>query len=83
MANQSLTTRLAQERLAAIKRFIPVRYRVREKLQRRQELQTDFAVGTEEVFKPITSATKDVKTAIYGDIPEEERKKEDTVAWCA
>ena len=78
MVNQSLTTRLAQERLTTIKIHI-VRDRVRKKLQQRQELQTNFAVGTEEMFKPITSATKDVKTAteraIYGNIVDEERKQ--------
>ena len=83
MVNQSLTTRLAKERLEAIKKFISIRDRVRNKLQQRQELQTDFSVSSEQLFKPITSATRDVKTltekAIYGDIPEEEQKKKDTV----
>ena len=80
MVGESLTTRLARERLAAIKKFIPVRDRVREKLQRRQEMQTDLSVSSEQLFAPITSATKDVKTAteraIYGDIPKEGQRRE-------
>ena len=50
MVGESLMTRLARERFAAIKKFIPVRDRVREKLQTRQQLQTDFATGTEQLF---------------------------------
>ena len=57
MVNESLTTRLARERLAAIKKFIPVRNRVRQQLQMRQQQQDDFVVGSEQLFKPITSAT--------------------------
>jgi len=38
-------------------------------------MQTDFSIGSEHLFAPITTATKDVKTAteraIYGNIPEE------------
>ena len=79
MVNESLTTRLARERLAALNRFIPLRDRVRNKLQTRQEMQTDFNVGSEQLFAPVTSATRDVKAAaeraIYGDISEEEKKK--------
>jgi len=79
MVGESLTTRLARERLAAIKKFIPIRDRLREKLQQRQQAQTDFSVSSEQLFTPITRATKDVKTlteaAIYGDIPERERAK--------
>ena len=60
MVNESLTSRLARERLAAIKAFIPLRDRVREKLQRRQEAQTDFSTSTEQLFSPKTAATKDV-----------------------
>ena len=79
MLGESLTTRLARERLTAIKKFIPVRDRLREKLQQRQQAQTDFSVSSEQLFTPITSATKDVKklteAAIYGDIPERERAK--------
>ena len=80
MTAEALTTKLARERLAAIKRFLPVRDSVRNKLQRRQEMQTDFSIGSEQLFAPITSANKDVKTAteraIYGDIPEEEERRE-------
>ena len=79
MVNESLTTRLARERLAALNRFIPLRDRVRNKLQTRQEMQTDFNIGSEQLFAPVTSATRDVKAAaeraIYGDISEEEKKK--------
>ncbi len=46
MIAEALTTRLARERLAALKKFIPLRDRVRDKLQRRQEAQTDFSFGT-------------------------------------
>lgn len=72
MVNESLTTRLARERLAAIKKYIPVRSRVREKLQQRQESQNEFNIGSEQLFRPITKLTKQ---AIYGDMSEEERKK--------
>ena len=50
-----LTTRLARTRLAAIKHLFPVRDRVRQQLQMRQ--QDDFVVGREQLFKPITNAT--------------------------
>ena len=50
MVNESLTTRLARERLAALNRFIPLRDRVRNKLQTRQEMQTDFNVGSEQLL---------------------------------
>ncbi|KAL3871413.1 hypothetical protein ACJMK2_039413 [Sinanodonta woodiana] len=43
MTAESLTTKLARERLSAIKRFIPLRDRVRDKLQQRQESQIDFS----------------------------------------
>ena len=87
MVNQSLTTRLAQERLEAIKKFLPIRDRLRNKLQQREALQTDFSVSSEHLFAPITSATRDVKTltekAIYEDISEEERKKKTPFLGCA
>ncbi|KAL3890126.1 hypothetical protein ACJMK2_002419 [Sinanodonta woodiana] len=51
---------LARERLAAIKAFIPLQDRVRDKLQQRQQAQTDFSTSTEQLFSPITAATKDV-----------------------
>ncbi|KAL3837503.1 hypothetical protein ACJMK2_022855 [Sinanodonta woodiana] len=60
MVYESQTTRLARERLAALKAFIPLRDRVRDKLQQRQQAQTDFTTGTEQLFSPITTATKDV-----------------------
>ena len=47
MTAEALTTKLAQERLAAIKRLLPVRDSVRKKLQRIQEMQTDFSIGSE------------------------------------
>ena len=79
MVATSLTTKLAQERLAALKRFIPLRDRVRDKLQQQQESQIDFSESSQQLFAPITTATKGVtaatERAIYGDIPEEERKK--------
>ena len=80
MIAEALTTRLARERLAAIKKFIPLRDRVRDKLQRRQQMQTDFSIGREQLFAPVTKATKDVKTAteraIYGDILKEGTRRE-------
>ncbi|KAL3855010.1 hypothetical protein ACJMK2_014242 [Sinanodonta woodiana] len=63
MTTESLTTKLARERLSAIKRFIPLRDRVRDKLQQRQESQIDFSESSEQLFAPITTATKDGKTA--------------------
>ena len=50
MVNESLTNRLARERLADLKKFIPLRDRVREKLQQRQEMQSDIYIGREELF---------------------------------
>ncbi|KAL3888541.1 hypothetical protein ACJMK2_000907 [Sinanodonta woodiana] len=50
MTAESLTTKLARERLSAIKRFIPLRDRVRDKLQRRQESQIDFSESSEQLF---------------------------------
>jgi hypothetical protein len=70
MVNEALTTRLARERLDAIRRFVPIRDSVRNKLQQRQSLQTDFALGSEELFKPVTTATKGVERALLGDDPE-------------
>lgn len=64
MVNESLTTRLGRERLTAIKQFIPVRDRLRKQLQTRQEQKDDFVVGSEQLFKPITSAT----TPILGEL---------------
>ena len=66
--------------MESIKKFIPVRDNVRNKLQRRQEMQTDFSIGSEQLFATITTATKDVKTAteraIFGDIPEQGERRE-------
>ncbi|KAL3851767.1 hypothetical protein ACJMK2_015477 [Sinanodonta woodiana] len=77
MTAEALTTRLNRERLAALKKFIPLRDSVREKLQRRQEAQTDFTLESEQLFSPITSATKAVTTAaeraIWGEIPDLEK----------
>ena len=61
MVGESLTTKLAREPLAAIKQYIPLRDRVRQQLQMRQQQQDDFVVGSEQLLKPITSATRDVK----------------------
>ncbi|KAL3860965.1 hypothetical protein ACJMK2_007059 [Sinanodonta woodiana] len=51
MTAESLTTKLARERLSAIKRFIPLRDRVRDKLQQRQESQIDFSESNYRKFK--------------------------------
>ena len=79
MTAEALTTKLTRERLAAIRKFLSVRDRVRDKLRQRQQAQTDFSMSSEQLFAPITTATRDVKTAteraIYGNIPEIERKK--------
>ena len=83
MVNESLTTRLSRERLAAIKKFILLRDSVRDKLQQRQQAQTDFSSDTQQLFSPITKATSEVKTAteraIYGDIPKEGKRREVSV----
>ncbi len=80
MTSESLTTRLTRERLALLKKFIPIRDDVRDKLQLRQQAQTDFSIGSEQLFAPVTKATKDMKLAteraIYGDIPKEGTRKE-------
>ncbi|KAL3866480.1 hypothetical protein ACJMK2_043774 [Sinanodonta woodiana] len=80
MTAEAMTTRINRERLEALKKFIPLRDRVRDKLQQRQQDQMDFTTSTEELFTPITTATKDVKTAteraIYGDIPKEGERHE-------
>ena len=86
MVNESLTTRLARERLAALKAFVPLRDHIRDKLQQRQQAQTDFSTSTAQLFSPITTATKDVKTAteraIYGDIPKEGERREVPLLKC-
>ena len=58
MTATALTTKLARERLEAIKKFLPVRDRLRNKLERRQEMQTDFSVSSEHLFAPITMLPK-------------------------
>jgi len=63
MTSEALTTRLTRERLASLKKYIPLRDHVRDKLQHRQEAQTDFSIGREELFAPVTKATKDMKLA--------------------
>ena len=57
-------TRLTRERLAALKKFIPVRDAFRDNLQARQQQLVDFTTGTERLFKPITAATGQVGTKI-------------------
>ena len=80
MIGEALTTKLTRERLAALKKFIPLRDRVRNKLQQRQEMQNDISTDTQQLFSPITTSTKDVKTAteraLFGDIPEEGKRRE-------
>ena len=63
MVNEALTTRLARERQAALKKFIPLRDSVRNKLQQRQQAQTDFLSDTQQLFSPVVKATGEVKTA--------------------
>ena len=49
MTAEALTTRLARERLNALNKYVPLRDHVRDKLQHRQEAQTDFSIGREEL----------------------------------
>ena len=65
MANvrEAQITRLTQERLTAIEKFLPVRDSFRDNLQARQQQRVEFAADTERLFKPITSATEKVVTA--------------------
>ena len=73
MANigKSRTARLAQERLEAIKKFLPVRDSVRDKLQAQQQARVEFATSAEELFKPVTTPTEkaatDTKEALTGE----------------
>ena len=77
MTSEALTTRLTRKRLASLKKYVPLRDHVRVKLQHRQETQTDFSIGREELFSPVTKATKDMKLAteraIWGEIPDLEK----------
>ena len=57
-------TRLTRERLAALKKFIPVRDAFRDNLQARQQQLIEFTTGTERLFKLITAATEQVSTKI-------------------
>ncbi|KAL3883600.1 hypothetical protein ACJMK2_029921 [Sinanodonta woodiana] len=83
MTAEALTTKLARERLSAIKRFIPLRDRVRDKLQRRQDSHIDFFESSEQLFAPITTATRGVaaarERAICGDFPKEGQRRETSV----
>ncbi|KAK3602605.1 hypothetical protein CHS0354_034331, partial [Potamilus streckersoni] len=58
------STRLAQEKLKAISKFLPVHERLKEKLQQRQQAKTDLFEGNLQTFAPITTG---IKTALYGD----------------
>ena len=53
-------TRLARERLATLNKYIPLRNELRDKFQRWQELKTEFSIGTEQLFKLITTTTKEI-----------------------
>ena len=44
---ESHSTKLARERLEAIKKYLPVRDAVKQQLQQRQESQVEFAEDTE------------------------------------
>ncbi|KAL3882068.1 hypothetical protein ACJMK2_028443 [Sinanodonta woodiana] len=63
-------TRLNRERLEAIKKFLPVRDAFRDNLQRQQQQRDEFKIGSTELFKPITTATEKVVTAIEESKPE-------------
>ena len=60
---EAQVTRLARERLAAIKKFIPVRDKFRDNLQAQQQQRDDFRVGAVETFKPITESTEKIVAA--------------------
>ncbi|KAL3886811.1 hypothetical protein ACJMK2_026780 [Sinanodonta woodiana] len=62
-------TRLNRERLEAIKKFLPVRDAFRDNLQQQQQ-RDEFKIGSAELFKPITTATEKVVTAIEESKPE-------------
>jgi hypothetical protein len=46
--------------------FIPLRDRVRERLQTRQQQQDDFTAGSEQLFAPITKATSAATAPVLG-----------------
>ena len=56
-------TRLTREQLATIKKFLPVRDSFRDNLQARQQQRVELTADTEQLFKPITTATEKVVTA--------------------
>jgi len=66
MANvgEAQITRLTRERLTAIKKFRPVRDAFRDNLQAQQQQRVEFTADTERLFKPVTTATEKVLTAI-------------------
>jgi len=78
MTSEALTIRLTRERLASLKKFIPIRDDVRVKLQLRQQMQTDFSIGNEQIFAPVTKATKDMKLATERAIWGEKDPTKDT-----
>ena len=63
-------TRSTKERLASIKKFLPVRDSFRDNLQARQQEKMDFTTDTQQLFAPITTATEKVVTAIEASRPE-------------
>ena len=60
---ESYQSRLSRERAALLSKFIPVKRALQEKLRQQQDLKT------EELFKPITTATEKVVTAIETSKP--------------
>ena len=72
MANigEAHITRLNRERLAAINKFLPVRDSFRDNLQAQQQQRIAFTADTEQLFKPRTTATEKVETAIEESKPE-------------
>ena len=65
MANvgEAQITRLTRERLAAIKKFLPVRDSFRDNLQTQQQQRVEFTAETEQLFKPITTGAEKVVAA--------------------
>ena len=59
--------RLTRERLAAIKKFLPVRDAFRDHLQSQQQARAEFTADTERLFAPITTATKQVGNEVATD----------------
>ena len=61
-------TRQTRERLAMLKKFIPVRDSFRDNLQRQQDMEMQFKIGQEKSMKPITSAIGDAAMKVASEV---------------